>query len=259
MTPRQRAAAAGELTYFGGATCKYGHNGARYTSTGDCLECRKRPDTAATPAPQDYRLRDLTVRLHEVRADERKASSRVKAAVRQFEAETNDIKKWRASEAVAREHRALEDLRREAAALELDVEAMGPAPNPGRLASLLAAAGASPTPPPVRFELRPASDTDIQAKRSANCSDPDLVFHRAQEANTKLVRETARARLMAEYPGGTWGLEDSMRVVAQVRADLTLAPLPVVEPEPHVDEDEEERQARIDREVRRARLLSTGS
>lgn len=242
MTPRQRAAAAGELTYTGGAMCKYGHRAARYTSTGDCLECRKRPDaTDAAPAP-DPRLRDLSGKLHEVRAEERQAGARVKMAVRKFDAAPDDLKKWRASEAVGREHKTLEDLQRQAAGLELELAAARPAPDPLRLASLLAAAGAPSTPPPVRFDLLPPTKGQIEATRWRNCHDPDQVLYRAQMARDKMLRDEVKARMSVTHPGG-WTSEESAAVLAQVKAEMGLTLLPTVEPDPRT----EEQQALVDR------------
>lgn len=247
MTPRQLAAEAGEPTYLGGSVCSRGHSGPRYTANGNCVECTR---SSSAPAAADPRLRYLSLKLHEVRADVDKAAARVKAAVRQFEAAADDLKRWRASEAVAREHRTLEDLQREAAALDLDVEAHRPRPDAGRMAILLAAAGAPPTPPPRSYVLTPATDTEIQAVRHRQCPDPDQVFHRAREEQTRLVRETARARLKAAYPDRPWTTEEGAAVLEQVRADLNLPPLPVIE---SAKEDADERH-----EALRARLLSTG-
>ena len=38
--PRNMARLAGERTYISGKTCKNGHVGPRFVSTGDCIECR---------------------------------------------------------------------------------------------------------------------------------------------------------------------------------------------------------------------------
>lgn len=241
MTPRQRAAAAGELTYLGGATCKYGHNGPRYTSTGECLGCRKRPD-ATGAAPPDPRLRDLSCKLHEVQTDMRQTAARMKTLLRKFDAEANPFEKKRLSEAVEREHNAGETLQRRAALLEMEIEAARPVPDASRLATLLAAAGATPTAPPVRFDLRPATKEQIEATRWSNCHDPDLVLQKAQMARDKMLRDEVRARLLAKGLGRPWTTDEGNEVRAQVKAEMNLTPLPAVEPDPRT----EEHQARID-------------
>lgn len=258
MTPRQRAAAAGELTYLGGATCKYGHNGPRYTSTGECLGCRKRPDSTGATPPPDPRIRELSAKLHEAQHDIRQTEARLKVQVRKFDAEVEPLKKRDISKTVEREHNALEALRRLAAGLELDIESSRPAPDPARLSALLAAAGALATSPPRAYALTPATDMDIQAKRWDNCRDPDQVFQRALDERTKLLRETARARLKVAYPDRPWTTEEGAAVLEQVRADLNLPPLPVVGLDRPTKEDADERRERLGHEALRARLLSTG-
>jgi hypothetical protein len=236
MTPRQRAAAAGELTYLGGAMCKYGHAGPRYTSTGECLGCRKRPDaTGSAPAP-DPRLRDLTAKLHGVQTDIRQTAARLKTLLRKFDGEENPFKKAGMSGTIEREHNAWEALQRQAAGFELDIEAARPTPDPLRLAALLAAAGAPPTPPPASFELRFADASEIQANRLRLDSDPDQVHYRAQMARDKLVRDTTKAKLAEIYPEGKYTIEQHNEVLRQVKIGLGLAPLPAVEPDPATDE-----------------------
>jgi hypothetical protein len=204
------------------------------------VQCaRSDVDTVAAPDP---RLRELSGKLHEVRAEERQAAARVKMAVRKFDAAPDDMKKWRASEAVGREHKTLEDLQRQAAGLELELEAARSAPDPLRLAALLAAAGAPPTPPPVRFDLLPPTKGQIEATRWRNCHDPDQVLYRAQMARDKMLREEVKARMSVTHPGG-WTSEEGATVLAQVKAERGLTPLPTVEPDPRT----EEQQSLIDR------------
>jgi hypothetical protein len=172
----------------------------------------------------------------------------MKTLLRKFDAEENPLKKASMSGAVAREHNALEAMRRQAALLEMEIEASRPTPDPRRLAALLAAAGAAPTPSPVRFDLRFADASEIHATKTKNCKDYALLVDAAQNARDKLVRETTMARLLAEYPDGLPSLEDRERVRLQVSADLNLPALPAVEPDPYTDEQA----ARV------ARLLPTG-
>lgn len=236
MTPRQLAAEAGEPTYLGGSVCSRGHSGPRYTANGNCVECTRPSSTPA--AATDPRIRDLTLKLHEVRADERQAAARVKAAVRKVDAATDDLKKWRASQGVAREHRVLEDLQRQAAALELDIEVSRPMPDPARMTALLAAAGAQPTPPPVQFELRTVTDEEHHAEILRRWPARQHAIHiAAQQARDKLVRDTARALLLAEHPDGRWSIEESERVRMQVSAELGLARPAAVEPEPRTEDE----------------------
>lgn len=42
LTPRELAHDRGELRYFSGKPCRRGHLTARWTSTGNCIECQTR-------------------------------------------------------------------------------------------------------------------------------------------------------------------------------------------------------------------------
>ncbi len=214
--------------------CKYGHTGPRYTSTGGCLACCRRQDVEV--APPDRRVSDMAAKLHAVQTDLRQTVARLKILLRKFDAEGDPLQKVRLSEAIGREHNAAETLRREAAGLELQIEASRPMPDPLRLASLLSAAGAPPTPPPARFKLTAATPEQIQTTRLRLDSDPDQVRHKAQMARDTLLRETTRARLMAEHLDNCWTSEEGSAMLAQVRSEMNLAPLPSVEPYPRTEE-----------------------